>query len=421
MSQLPLGQAIRHAQDDAIQRQFDELTTEMVGQEHRFYQVLRNLTFALGLRRDWPKMRRVEAVVAFGRYFLTAPILIIALGGSIAGLHASFMWADQNQKLDLQNYLTLVSSEVTEAQRNSQLVQLISPLVNEFSASTRHKPSKRNKVGLEVKLADSELNTRIAVLSRTLEPYRWVSGTRPAKDVVQRKGDGGVYRVMGRVRLFFDAAFGNSELERILSETTLPVLTKSRLSPERGMLLTSLHSRGADLLPLIELNARFTQIYAPGARLERVDLGTDGPSFSLQESLLSGAFFNGAHLQNVNFTDSTLRLANFELANVRGAIFSGAQLQRASFLQASARDAFFEKANLDNANFRSANLVGANLSAGLNVAKSFVSEACMDPRSTLMPQAFNWHGYQVPGECCRLWPEDFAFEKGSSACLPRTL
>jgi len=387
--------------------------TVSIGQEHRLIQVFAN-AWRAAHEREWPTARRLEAAGAFVRYFFTGrPTLLFAFGlGSLLALHASFMLSDQNQKLDLENYLNVVNSELGEAQRNSQLSQLLAPLIEELqlasrSAIDRPEGLEKSRTYRDIVPLDLNVAARIAVLTQTFQPYRWIQNDTGAGVLLKPEGEGWFYNFMTWVRSLYDAGFGKSAMANRLAESKIPVLTSERRSPERGLLLVNMYALGFDFSPLTRFNSTFEHAYARGARLDGIDLGGlvgAGPGkstpFDLGLADLTGATFEGAFLQGVGFVLANLTLANFTAANAQNTNFRGANLDQANFNFTFLEGADLRDSYIGDVMFSNADLTGANLSRVKGFEDASIGNACLVRESTLMPESWDWEGYTIPVGCC---------------------
>jgi pentapeptide repeat protein len=379
----------------SLEHQNSNMQTELVGQEHWLIQVFYNAWRALR-SPDWPLSRRLEAGGALVRYvFLGRATILLTIGlGGLLALHASFMLSDQNLKLDLENYLNTVNSELGEAQRNSQLSQLLAPLIQDLQAMSAAADDTgsltTSRTYREVAKLDLALATRIAVLTQTFQPYRWIQHDTEASTLLMPEGSGFFYRFMTGLRSIYDSGFGSAAMEQKLAESKIPVLTAERRSPERGLLLVNLHAMGIDFTELTRFNTTFENSYAPGARLDGIDLGgIEGPGVSTPFDLgladLSNATFARSNLQGVILTLSNLTLANFDTARAHNVLFRAANADQASFVTASLVGADFRDAYIGDANFDLADLTGANLTSARNWEDAKLDSACLVQGSTLMP------------------------------------
>jgi len=402
----------------ALQQEVEGLKHEIVGLEHRLVQVVRNAYWALTRRDGWTTAKRLEAGAALVRYFLTgraAIVLSVGFGGLLA-LHASFMLADQNRKLDLQNHLAVVSSEIAEAQRNSQFAQLIPPLLADINAIRAKRQSSasgsRTSEGSDAVNLDT-LYLRTAVLTQTFQPYRWIDRRVDASTLLKPSGSGLFYDAMTALRGIYDSGFGKTSLESGSSPDSkleLPLLTSERYSPERGLLLVNLFSSKIELRNLTRFNVSFARSFVPGARLDGIALtGFVGPQLSksldLNGSYFVGATFNRAKIGGAIFTGS-----NLELADVRDADASEAQWSEVNLKNAQIDYTNLQRAVLTRANFAGASLIRTNLSAadltgatGLQATQ--LEKACIDVKSTRLPRNLLPESYKIPQECCGLWAE----------------
>lgn len=414
-----------------LEKKVDQLLTDSIGQEHRLLQVFYNLGLAISNRQNWSMTRKIEAISAFLRYiFLGRTTIFITLGiGGIIALHASFMLSDQNRKLDLENYLNTVNSELGEAQRNSQFVQLVGPLMEKIQvisdAAYEKGETVTNRSGKWVVTIDTGIAARVAVLTQTFQPYRWIQNDIEAMELLKPTGEGYFYTFMSWLRDFFESGFGNNKMSEKLGESKIPVLTAERQSPERGLLLINLHALGIDFSGLTLNNTTFENAYAPGARLDQIDLeGIQGPGgsepFDLGLATLNGAIFRHSRLGAVQFTLSNLTGANFDAASAPNAVFRGANLDESSFIQSNLEGADFRNAYIGNANFSLADLTSANLISTRGFADANLKSACLVKNVTLVPDTFDWNDYTVPTECCRDSNDDLYpnFKTSNGECKP---
>ncbi len=395
-----------------LEEQVESLATDTTGQEHRLIRLVQNAYIAFRNASGWSRRRRLEAGGALVRYFFMGRatiVMTVGLGGLLA-LHASFMLADQNRKLDLQNYLSVVSSELGEAQRNSQFVQLIAPLIDDMrrNIEKQGQPTRISATQRSVYEVDPALAVRIAVLTQTFQPYRWVQRDSDARLFLEPKGDGLLFGIMSWIRTAYDAVFGRAASAELLENSKVPALTVDRLSPERGLLLVNLHALGFDLSSLTRWNSTFQGAFAPGARLDRIDLGNlIGPSlstpFDLSFAALPGATFESAQLDNVDFTGASLAVASFTSANAHNARFIGANLDQVSFFSARLTGADFDLAYIGDADFSRANLDAAKLATARGTEDVDFSNACLVQGTTEMPLDFDWSVYEIPAHCCSDW------------------
>lgn len=389
-----------------VESEVEALTDESIGQEHRLVQVVRNAYFAVRGRASWSRGRRMEAGGALVRYFLvgrTTLVIGLSIGGLLA-LHASFMLADQNKKLDLQNYLSIVSGELAEAQRNSQFVQLIGPLVAEVQVAVA-----------DIELGDGgtralppELGIRLAVLTQTFQPYRWTYRDMVGENPFGSSGEGFLYDALTQVRGLYDAGFGQSRMKDQLAEAKIPVLTEHRMSPERGFLLVNLHALGIDFRELTRYNVTFESAHAPNARLSGINLRRlEGPGaasdIDLSGSNLSGATFERASLDGVNLILGNLTLTTFNGASCVNTRFDRANVDQASFVSTRLEGAIFENAYIAGSKFDYANLANAKLTNTRGFDEAHFEKSCLSRYTTQMPTTFRWESYEVPSECCSLW------------------
>lgn len=323
------------------------------------------------------------------------------------------MLADQNRKLDLQNHLSVVASEIAEAQRNSQFAELIPPIIEEVR-QVKINAQSRDAIRGQVPASDSgfdNLAIRIAVLTQRFQPYRWVDTLIDGNALLIPKGDGLMFATVQRIRSVFDAAFGSSAMEpgrKGHIELQLPILTANRYSPERGLILVNLHALRFDIRPLSAYNATFERIYAPGARFNEIQLGgLPGPDLSkpatLAHSFLPRATFNRANLSGVDFTGANLQGAELSATFLAGTNWTETDLSNARLISANLEGVTLERTQLMNADLSGANLASANLSSVRGLTKKQVTETCIDTATTKLPAGLLPNGYVVPLDCCKTW------------------
>lgn len=409
-----------------VRKDVDALRHDVTGIEHRLIQVVRNAYWAATQRDGWTAARRLEAGAALIRYLLVGRTMVVfgvGLGGILA-LHASFMLADQNRKLDLQNHLSVVASEIAEAQRNSQFAQLIPPIIEEVRQTKMRGPG-------QLSASDGAFDTlavRIAVLTQTFQPYRWVATTVDGNVLLVPIGEGSVFSLVQGVRSAFDTAFGSSAMEpgrRRHMPLQVPFLTGNRYSPERGLILVNLHALQFDLRPLSAYNATFESLFAPGARLNGIQLGgLSGPDlskpFSLAHSYLPHATFNRSSLGGVDFTGANLQDAELNSSDLVGINLKETKLSAARLNSSNLDGVTMDGTQLDSADLGLANLSNANLSRAIGLTTKQLAAACIDAKTTKLPAGMLPASYSVPVDCCSIWPSKgirFALN-AQGRCMP---
>lgn len=399
-----------------LQGEVDALKHEIVGMEHRLVQVVRNAYWALTQSKGWTSAKRLEAGAALIRYFLVGrATLVVSIGvGGLLALHASFMLAEQNRKIDLQNHLAVVSSEIAEAQRNSQFAQLIPPLVSDlnearaFEATSAAKSKRENDTAA---IAANSLYLRIAVLTQTFQPYRWID-KRVAADVLLRpEGSGIFFEAMQYLRRIFSSGFGIAPLEAGSTREArleLPLLTPERYSPERGLLLVNLFAARIDIRILTRFNVTFEKAYAPGARLDGIDVGgLVGPDLSkpldFRGSNFEGATFTRASIGGALLYGSNLRKADISGADASEAKWDDVDLDSARLDYTNLQSASLARANLRSTSLKLANLSDADLESVTGLVADQLAEACISRHTTRLPPNSLPASYSVPRDCCRQW------------------
>lgn len=158
-----------------------------------------------------------------------------------------------------------------------------------------------------------------------------------------------------------------SRLANSLVPTALdiPSITLPRdLSPERGMLLTSLIDKKLNTSTYQEI---FSIATFEKAFLEDTDLSnTILNNISLNQAYfnhvnLSGASLVGANLFKVHFQNVNLRGANLNKVNLREADLDGSNLSKANLTFGYLREAKLKGVHVENTIFTDANLAGVDL------------------------------------------------------------
>lgn len=137
-------------------------------------------------------------------------------------------------------------------------------------------------------------------------------------------------------------------------------LSRNKLSPERGQLLSGLYAMKIDSgsFKMIKHKASFSGADLRGINLQGIDLSkADLQEADFTDADLSGANLSGANLRNANFSRAALNNANLNnadlrRANLNWAELNGAVLKSANLNGANAANAQLIKADLSNANFQ---------------------------------------------------------------------
>lgn len=215
---------------------------------------------------------------------LTGTVLVFAVG------YLYFQRTSLQSQTEYQNKKLALQEAQLEATRSSALVPLMSELLR--------KADEELKASSNRSLSDSLIN-KIAVLSRSLKPYRLILGDS---------------------------------------------LSTEKFSPERGQLLIMLLTMDIDSASFAQLKEKVS--------FEHADLA----GANLNEAPLQGVFLKGANLR-----DAILRRANLQHANLYQADMWGADLYKASLMEADLKRVDMSWANLNEADLRSADLCSATL------------------------------------------------------------
>jgi uncharacterized protein YjbI with pentapeptide repeats len=415
----------------SVERDIDAMKHDVIGLEHRLVQVVRNAFWALTQKEGWPVARRLEAGAALIRYFLVgraALVLSVGLGGLLA-LHASFMLADQNRKLDLQNHLNIVASEVAEAQRNAQFVQLIPPLMEdvrrEAEAASKTPATSFDTVGRPLRGVSVDTALRISVLSQSLQPYRWVEDTVAATEYLVPRGDGWLFRLTQSLRQVYTQSFGVSAFDPELQSSRsvkVPSLTDERYSPERGLLFLNLHASRVNLRGLTVRNVSFEKAYMPGARIEFIDLtavtSVDASTpFNMNGVYLNDAVLSKAKVEGVSFKRAVCRRAKLSSLAARGSDWRDADFEAAFLDSADLTRAVLTGANMTGANLHLTSFHETDLTEVRGLTSDQLSRACINVKTTKLPSFFSIDSYVLPPDCCaRTGESPIGARQVSGAC-----
>lgn len=254
------------------QAQYEE---GLIRQEHRLVRILQNFFV---LRPTWPKndSRRGAATEALIFRFVQSLTPVAVTAGvsftAIAGVVIAFQ---ANRLIEAQNGLLKAQTTLLESQTKQIALQTTLSEANRRAASAFElanvldaiAKAVENKTGM-TKLSPA-LYGRIAALSRTLRPYRYLE-------------DSGE-------------------------------LCENPLSPERGQLLVSLISANVDLDP-IRYDADFTRAVLDSANLRGAALA----NMNLASASMRNANLAHVDLRGANLTDADLRGAYLWFSDLSG-------------------------------------------------------------------------------------------------------
>lgn len=216
---------------------------------------------------------------------------------AIGGLMGSILLFQQNKLLEKQNIKIDTQIALEESNRRSALVVMMSNIMDKVDDELR----ERDKAG-EKRILSPQLVGRIAALSQSFKPYRFLEGD---------------------------------------------TLIEKPYSPERGQLLLALANSGIDTLGLDILYRKttFKRAYLKGASMKNLYL----KGVELFDANLNHAQLDTTNLQRADLRGAKLHKVHLRVADIRAARFEHANLFGANLREANARSARFESADLSNA------------------------------------------------------------------------
>lgn len=324
-----------------IRQRLEALEVDAAGSEWRLLSLVANVNRA---RRspDWPQSRRVAAYTAMARFFFGSRAVLgitLSLGAVIGGLlalQANLLLADQNQKLDLQSHLEVVNAHLLEAQRVSQLSGELSQVLALAAAECAKQSSPTCTLS-------GPLYSRIGGLSLMLRPYHVMEGSVSGSGFHDRRKplDSAASRLPPWLQALGTRTVG------LIESDPIPILSVSKSSPERGLLLAGLLDLAVDVSPLAAPSASFAY-----SELPRVNAsGRSLRGLDLRGARLDGARLDGADLTSADLSDAAVRGASLQRAELVSALLVGTLLQESDL----------RGVKLANANLSGANLSGADL------------------------------------------------------------
>jgi uncharacterized membrane protein len=237
---------------------------------------------------------------------------IVAIFVSLTGITGTLLLINQNELLKTQNKFIKEQSSLSEGARRSSLVFLMGEIMQAVNEELKDKPT--TPYHKDRKLSP-QLIARIAALSHSLKPYRYLDG------------------------------------DTLIAEP---------LSPERGQLLLNivyLKLDSTETLREVFDNSTFEFADLKEARLSSVNLiGCNLIGADLTGADLTGANLTGANLANTNLTGSYLMNTNFRESHLFDTNFSEADLTEADL-----RGAILVLAKLSGAELKGAILKGVDL------------------------------------------------------------
>jgi len=238
------------------------------------------------------------------------------------------LFKKQNTKIDEQTELfkeqskqTEIQTSLIEADRRSALIFLMSNIMDKVDVELKE---DKNKAG--IRDLSPELIGRIAALSYSLKPYRFLDGDTLSKP----------------------------------------------LSPERAQLLIALGNLSLDSLNLLELHEKciFEQSYLINANL----IGADLRGAKMRNSVLKDADLTDAKIDNVDLSNCEITNIKFIGTSMNNTNLDGTDLIMPDFTKADLKNTNFKNANLSGAHLPQADLRGADLS-GADLTGAYMPEA----------------------------------------------
>lgn len=369
-----------------------DLEARLLEQDHRWIGVVVGMyqAFTRFPKTDPRRSAALKALV----WKLTSPatvatisVLLLSVVGVAVAMHANYLLARQNQRIDQQTLLL-------EAQRRS------ASFATEFSEVSRSLeqeiavyPANKTTEQAEKFKISATLAARISYLSRTSRPYYALElETSPVSPISSRSATlTTIQRLLALV--------GAKDLW--LDESPL-TLTPRPLSPERAQIL----------LLLLNVNASTKGFPNLGLTFESADL-RNSPlrGKSLQHLNFAASSFVGANLKRVNFAGSNL--SQTDLTKV---CMTRANLFPASFSGADLTDAGLQRASIQwPSGLFGSNLTRTNLSGVVVQIESWLDDLAKPENNTIGFVRSDW-------KLEKLSDEDVAWEASQRPALdPQSL
>jgi uncharacterized protein YjbI with pentapeptide repeats len=282
---------------------------------------------------------------------------LVAIFVSLTGITGTLLLINQNELLKTQNKFIKEQSSLSEGARRSSLVFLMGEIMQAVNEELKDKPA--TPYHKDRKLSP-QLIARIAALSHSLKPYRYLDGdTLITKPLSPERGQllmNIAYLKLDSTEtlpeIFEKSSFELADLkEAVLFETYLGMANLSQ-ADLRGAYLRGAFLRGANL--------SYTDLRE--ADLREADLTYSDLSNSFMSVVDSSIIDLG--FKDMNFTDlSDADLSSADLSNAQliGAFLMGADLEYAFLDEANFSDADLNEANLNEAYLTRVNLTNTNL------------------------------------------------------------
>lgn len=401
-------------EDQNVQKQFEELRAEVIGQEHRFFRVFENAWYAIRSHDGWTSPMKRAAGLALAYWFLSPRSLFLvtlSIGGVIGialAWQANYLLREQNRKMDFESHLGIAEIYANYAQRNAQLLQASQAIFSKMSPDAR---SKR---------LDPHVRAQVLSLLDALEPLPESSIVlvRDLPSRVTDESDGGERSSSLLSRLeYLVGQPGKSNLQKSLESMPVPVFSSKFLSPERGQIAYTLLGlgvgdffrmnfnnavlidagfSGADLMEAKMRNAILHGSYFERAKLYRADFrGANLANTKFKDAILANANLSNSNLTHANMSDvelngaslsgATIYRTNFSNARMRGSSFIQTTLTHVDFRGTNLSDTSFYKSELDDVDFEGANLSRANFFGAdmrrVRISREEILKACGQPKS----------------------------------------
>jgi uncharacterized protein YjbI with pentapeptide repeats len=222
----------------------------------------------------------------------------------------------QNRLLEFQNHRLEIQNNLLEAERRGALIILLNNTIEQIDTEIKEQKKEDKNKQKDFKLS-SPLIARIAALSQSLLPYKFLDGNQ---------------------------------------------LTSSKISPERGQLLLTLikSNLSKDTYTQIFSNSNFSYSYLEEMNLQGAYLDWANLKFSnLKGANLTGANLdltelNYANLEGTELNGAVLTATYFDNANLYGSNLSGADLSSATFTQATLTNVRLNNSKLGGVSFNGA-------------------------------------------------------------------
>lgn len=333
-----------------IQKLREHVDLEFIRREARLIPSLMNFWqhFRLsGARTDLRSKAALSSVL--WRFF--SPGTAAAATGGLLLILQTVLLARQNEKLDQQ-------TELMQAQANVGVSTLIGPLLSEISTYLEKSCLKENLDPTEL-IAGTEVTLPNCWHSVPVEIRRnWVkaclsrtSCTARSALAMENDAEGATMPLPARLATLVTALNQSLRPYRFLDPTDLPQADNSKLvsrplSPERGVLLTSMIALGVSIH---RFSADFRNSFAPSAELSNADV-----------LILHGGWFPNARMSNAaargSWNEVSFPCAHFSGTDFRKLKISGGDYSSADFSLARLPDypPHFKPGRLDGADFSAA-------------------------------------------------------------------